>query len=200
MTPPANTPPLLQPPCRITTKRLCLRPWEQADYAPFAALNADPKVMEYFPRTLTTTESDDFAQRIAALIQERGWGLWAVGIQGGAPFIGYVGLHIPSTPLPFSPCVEIGWRLAAPHWGKGYAPEAANAALDVAFRALQLDEIVSFTAAINTRSRRVMEKIGLQPTAEDFSHPALPEESPLCKHVLYRLTGTHYFQRHVSAL
>lgn len=188
--------PCLQPPCTITTQRLHMRPWQQADFAPFAALNADAKTMEYFPRPLTTAESDDFARRIAALIQERGWGLWAVGINGGEPFIGYVGLHTPSTPLPCSPCVEIGWRLTARYWGKGYAPEAAAAALAVAFHTLHLDSIVSFTAAINTRSRRVMEKIGLLPTTEDFDHPNLAADSPLRRHVLYRISREHYLKHH----
>lgn len=186
----------LQAPLSITTKRLYLRPWQQADYAPFATINADAQVMECFPRPLTTAESNALAQRITTGIQERGWGLWAVGEQEGDPFIGFVGLHIPRNSLPFSPCVEIGWRLATKHWGKGYAPEAAAATLAVAFHTLELDEVVAFTSATNVRSRRVMEKIGLISTAEDFDHPDVPTTSPLRRHVLYRLNRNHYLQHH----
>lgn len=171
----------------LQTQRLLLRQWRDGDLEPFAQLNADPQVMEFYPHPLTRQESDAIAHKIMGLIAERGWGLWAVELQSGGAFIGYVGLHVPSEELPFSPCVEIGWRLAAAYWGKGYATEAARAALSVGFERLGLPEVVSFTTVRNTRSRRVMERIGMHYHGEHFEHPALPEKSPLREHVLYRL-------------
>lgn len=170
------------------TERLRVRQWRESDFAPFAVLNADPKAMEYFPKLLSRTESDEMAQRVQTLIAERGWGLWAVEIKATHEFIGFVGLHIPTVELPFSPCVEIGWRLAAAHWGQGYAPEAAKAALRIGFETLDLDEIVSFTALKNRRSRRVMEKLGMREDAATFEHPNVPVGNPLREHCLYRLS------------
>jgi RimJ/RimL family protein N-acetyltransferase len=167
------------------TARLRLRQWRESDLAPFAAINADPQVMEFFPWPLGRRESDEMARRLHALIAQRGWGSWAVQIRGGAPFIGFVGLHVPVAALPFSPCVEVGWRLSAAHWSQGYASEAAQGALRIAFERLVLPEIVSFTAVGNLRSRRVMERIGMR-YVEDFEHPGVPADSPLRPHVLYR--------------
>lgn len=169
------------------TERLYLRQWRESDLEPFAALNADPQVMAFFPSPLSRQDSDALAQRIRALIAQRGWGLWAVEVKGHRPFIGFVGLHVPLAALPFSPCVEVGWRLAASHWGRGYATEAARGALRVAFERLAVPEIVSFTAVGNQRSRRVMERLGMQHRGETFAHPDVPQGSPLRSHVLYRL-------------
>ncbi|GAA0584122.1 GNAT family N-acetyltransferase [Halomonas salifodinae] len=176
------------------TPRLRLRQWREGDLAPFAALNADPEVMAHFPAPLSRAESDALAGRIRGLITERGWGLWAVEIKQGeslqaslpTSFIGFVGLHIPRDDLPFAPCVEIGWRLARPSWGHGYAREAAEAALAVAFDSLGLDEVVSFTSLDNRRSRAVMARLGMHHDAT-FEHPALPPGHPLRPHCLYRL-------------
>ncbi|MCG7199937.1 GNAT family N-acetyltransferase [Marinobacter pelagius] len=168
------------------TERLRLRQWEESDFEPFADLNADPQVMEFFPELLSRQASNEIAEKIRSLIKQRGWGFWAVEVKGSEPFIGFCGLHVPSATLPFSPCVEIGWRLSAAHWGKGYASEAARGALDVAFEQLRLPEIVSFTTVGNQRSRRVMERVGMKYSGE-FEHPGLPEGSPLRPHVLYRL-------------
>jgi RimJ/RimL family protein N-acetyltransferase len=168
------------------TDRLRLRQWRASDLEPFGALNADPRVMEYFPARLSRAESDAMARRCEAVIEQRGWGLWAVETLAEAAFIGYVGLSVPSVELPFSPCVEVGWRLAFDHWGKGYATEAAREVLRVGFEVLDLPEIVSFTAVRNRRSRAVMERLGMQ-TAGRFEHPAVPEESGLREHWLYRL-------------
>jgi len=146
--------------------------------------------MQYLPGALSRQASDALAARIAAQWDERGFGLWAVEVPGVAPFAGFVGLSIPSFEAPFAPCVEIGWRLAAPFWGRGYASEAARAALAFGFENLRLAEIVSFTTPDNLRSRRVMEKIGmLRDPADDFDHPALPAGHPLRRHVLYRIAG-----------
>ncbi len=174
-------------PSTIRTPRLLLRPWRDEDLAPFAALNGDPDVMEFFPKPLGRTESDAAATHVRDHFDRRGFGLWAVEVPGLVNFIGFVGLSVPSFEAHFTPCVEIGWRLARRHWGVGYATEAALAALDFGFRELALDEIVSFTAAVNLRSRGVMEKIGLTHShADDFDHPALPEGHALRRHVLYR--------------
>jgi RimJ/RimL family protein N-acetyltransferase len=143
--------------------------------------------MEHFPAVLTRVESDAFAARIRAELAERGFGLWAVEAPGVAPFIGFTGLAVPRFAAHFTPCVEIGWRLAREHWGRGYAPEAARAALAFGFERLGLAEIVSFTALGNARSRRVMEKLGMtHDPAGDFEHPGLPPGHPLRRHVLYR--------------
>ncbi|WON75820.1 GNAT family N-acetyltransferase [Serratia sp. UGAL515B_01] len=168
------------------TPRLLLRSWQDSDLPAFAAINADPNVMKYFPAPLSRAESDTMAERIRTLIQQQGWGFWAIEVKGGSPFIGFVGLTIPSNDLPCSPCVEIGWRLAAEHWGQGYASEAANCALEVAFNTLNLAEVVAFTAESNHPSRRVMTRIGMTFSGETFEHPRLPPGHPLRKHVLYR--------------
>ena len=171
----------------FNTERLRLRQWCAADREPFAALNADPKVMEFFPAPLNRVESDAMADRCQALIAERGWGFWAVEKKSNDEFIGFVGLHTPIPELPFSPCVEVGWRLAAQHWSQGFATEAARSTLRVGFERLGLAEIVAFTPVSNVRSRAVMERLGMCETEETFEHPAIPVDSMLRKHCLYRL-------------
>lgn len=180
----------------IETSRLLLRQWRDTDYQPFAALNADPRVMEFFPEPLSKTQSDRMADRIRGLIEQKGWGFWAVEATGVAPFIGFVGLHEPSAELSCSPCVEVGWRLATPYWGKGYASEAAAAALRVGFEQLGLSEIVSFTAVLNQRSQAVMQRLGMQHWGEFFDHPAIPEGHPLQRHILYRLQQSRWQLQH----
>lgn len=171
----------------LRTPRLILRPWRDEDLVPFAAINADPAVMEFFPQTLDRRESEAAAGRIRDHFARQGFGLWAVEVPGAAEFIGFVGLSVPRFEAHFTPCVEVGWRLARSQWGRGYATEAARAALDFGFRDLALDEIVSFTVPANRRSRAVMERIGMTHSpADDFDHPALPEGHPLRRHVLYR--------------
>jgi RimJ/RimL family protein N-acetyltransferase len=175
-------------PHEIRTQRLRLRHWTPADRAPFARLNADPQVMEHMPGPLSRADSDASAQRIADHFDQHGFGLWAVEIPGVTPFAGFVGLSVPRFEAPFTPCVEIGWRLAHEHWGAGFATEGAQAAAGFAFAQLGLTEIVSFTVPGNLRSRRVMERIGMtRRPDDDFDHPALPDGHPLRRHVLYRL-------------
>ena len=153
-------------------------------------MNADPRVMEHFPAALSRVESDALAARIDEHFAGHGFGLWAVEIPGVAPFAGFVGLSVPGFQAHFTPCVEVGWRLAADHWGGGYATEGARAALAFGFDALELDEIVSFTTAGNLPSRRVMHRIGMRhDTGDDFDHPALPDGHPLRRHVLYRISA-----------
>lgn len=172
----------------VDTERLILRSWREEDRAPFAALNADPRVMEYMPGCLSRQESDALADRITAHFRQHGFGLFAAELRATREFIGFIGLSVPPFQAHFTPCVEIGWRLAAEHWNKGLATEGASAAARYAFDTLAVAELVSFTVPRNTASRRVMEKIGMtHSSADDFDHPNLPEGHPLRRHVLYRL-------------
>ena len=180
----------------LRTERLVMRGWRASDRAAFAAMNADPKVMEHFPGTMTRAESDGFADRIETHFAEHGFGLWAVEVPGVAEFIGFVGLAVPRFEAHFMPAVEVGWRLAAKWWGRGYATEAAREALRFGFDDAGLAEIVSFTAVANEPSRAVMRRIGMtHDTAGDFDHPALPPGDRLERHVLYRLTRDEWAGR-----
>jgi RimJ/RimL family protein N-acetyltransferase len=170
---------------QLRTERLLLRGWRESDLEPFAALNADPEVMRYFPAPMSRDQSNALAERASASLSARGWGLWVVDRDGD--FLGFTGLAVPRFEAHFTPAVEIGWRFARAAWGNGYATEAATAVLRFAFEELQLEEVVSFTAVDNHRSRAVMERIGMaRDAAGDFDHPAVPEGSPLRRHVLYR--------------
>jgi len=178
-------------PDSIRTDRLLLRRWRDDDLVPFAELNSDPEVMTYMPTRLDRRESDAFAARIREQLEQRGFGLWAVEVPEVASFIGYVGLSVPRFTAAFTPCVEVGWRLARAHWGRGYATEAARAALTFGFGHVGLEEIVSFTVPANSKSIAVMERLGMRhDPADDFDHPSLPAGHPLQRHVLYRLTCT----------
>jgi RimJ/RimL family protein N-acetyltransferase len=166
---------------QLRTARLLLRRWREEDKEPFAALNADPVVMEHFPSTLTREESDALVERIEGHFGEHGYGLWAVETDGA--FVGFTGLSWARFDAPFTPALEVGWRLARSAWGRGYATEAATAAVQ---RGLQeVDSVVSFTAAVNARSERVMQRIGMRREGE-FDHPRLPPGDRLARHVLYR--------------
>ncbi len=172
----------------LRTQRLLLRRWRPTDRAPFAALNADPRVMEHFPAPLTHAESDSMADRIGAHFERHGFGLWAVEVPGVVDFAGFVGLNVPIFDAPFMPCSEIGWRLAVPHWGHGYAQEASREVLRYAFEVKRMPEVVSFTVPLNLRSRRVMEAIGMtRNPADNFDHPLVPLGNPRRRHVLYRV-------------
>ena len=168
----------------LETPRLLLRQWRDQDREPFAAMNADPAVMEYFPTLQGRTASDSSIDAWMSQFATNGWSNWAVEVRASGEFIGFVGLSVPRRALPFSPCVEVGWRLARAHWGNGYATEAARAALSVGFERLALPEIVSFTAVGNQRSRAVMERIGMRNANQDFEHP-------VCRRVI-RCASTVY--------
>lgn len=170
------------------TERLQLRQWVPSDRGPFAAMSADPQVMEYFPGTLSRHDSDAIADKCEAHLAERGWGVWAAELRETREFIGMIGLHIPRVDLPSSPCVEILWRLARSQWGYGYATEAAAAVLHVGFEQLALQEVVSFAVVSNHRPRAVMERINMIDTGETFQHPDVPESSRLREHCLYKIT------------
>lgn len=171
---------------KLIGRRITLRPWHNCDADAFAGMNADLRVMEFFVAPLSREESDAMLARMRAVTDERGWGWWCVDI--GGECAGFAGLSVPPFEAAFTPCVEIGWRFRPQFWGDGYATEAAQLALDYGFDTLKLPEIVSFTTVDNQRSRRVMERIGMQRDLEgDFDHPRVPEGHPLQRHVLYRL-------------
>jgi ribosomal-protein-alanine N-acetyltransferase len=178
----------------LETERLRLREWRAADCEPFARMNADPRVMEFFPGMLTREESDALVERALAHFARHGYGMWAAELRESGEFIGFVGLNIPAFEAHFTPCVEIGWRLAAEHWGRGLATEGAREAMRYGFDDLGLKEIVSFTVTGNVRSRRVMEKLGMtRDPADDFDHPQIAEGHPLRRHVLYRRSWPERF-------
>jgi len=164
---------------------LILRQWKDSDLCPYIAMNADPDVMRHFPALLTPAESTASYDRLRREIDQRGWGFWAVEVDG--VFAGFTGLGLPGFVAPFTPRTEIGWRFRKEFWGRGLATRAAQQALQYGFEVLKLPEIVSFTAATNVRSWRLMERLGFQRDAQgDFDHPAIPEGHALRRHVLYR--------------
>jgi RimJ/RimL family protein N-acetyltransferase len=174
----------------LGTDRLLLRRWQLSDRKPFAAMNRDPQVMQYFPALLTPIESNRMVDRVEAHFEQHGFGLWAAELRCNREFIGFIGLSLPNFDAPFMPAIEIGWRLAAAHWGRGLATEGARAVVCHAFAFLKIPALVSFTVPDNLRSLRVMEKIGMtRNPADDFDHPKLPAEHPLRRHVLYRLAA-----------
>ena len=171
----------------LTTDRLLLRSWGKQDGEPFFRMNSDPRVMEFLPKRLSRDESDLFIQRVENHSRTHSLGLYALELREDHSFAGFIGLSVPAFEEHFTPCVEIGWRLAADYWGRGLATEGTKAVLRHAFEDLELEEVVSFTVPANLRSRRVMVKIGMtRHPADDFDHPNLPEGHPLRRHVLYR--------------
>lgn len=177
----------------LETDRLRLRRWSRQDRERFAVVNADPIVMEFFPTTLSRDESDAFIDRIEEHFDHHGFGLWAVESRSSREFVGFVGLWSTTFDAHFTPAIEVGWRLDRNFWGAGMAAEAARAALADGFDRLGVEEIVSFTAAINVSSRRVMEKLGMtHEPSEDFEHPSLPAGHVLRPHVLYRLSAARF--------
>jgi ribosomal-protein-alanine N-acetyltransferase len=183
----------------LRTKRVLLRAWKDSDLPTWCAMNADTHVRRFFPSVHTEAEATAEADRIRAAFQQRGWGLWAVELPGVVPFAGFVGLMVPAFEAPWTPAVEIGWRLLPDTWGRGYATEAARAAARFAFDVLDQDEIVAITVPDNTPSRKVMERLGMRhDPAGDFDHPRVSEGHPLRRHVLYRLDRAS-FRRTLSS-
>jgi RimJ/RimL family protein N-acetyltransferase len=171
----------------LRTERFLLRRWRESDRLPFRQMNADPRVMEFFPEPLTADASDALFDRAQEHFNRHGYGVFAVDLAETNSFIGFIGLSIPAFDAPFMPAVEIAWRLAFDQWGQGLATEGARTALDYGFKSLGLEQIVSFTVPANLSSRRVMEKLGMtHDPRDDFDHPQLPEGHPLRRHVLYR--------------
>ncbi|WP_070967375.1 GNAT family N-acetyltransferase [Vibrio sonorensis] len=179
----------------IVTERLRLRQWTEGDKQPFREMGSDQEVMRFFPNLLSAKQSDAAVDRISNLIDENGWGFWAVEERSSGQFIGFVGLHgQEEEQIPCTPMVEIGWRLAREHWGKGYAPEAAKAALKYAFDSLGESRIYAFTSLLNLPSQRVMEKIGMHNTGLDFDHPKVPDGHRLEKHCLFRIDKEYWLE------
>ncbi|MCH9756286.1 MAG: GNAT family N-acetyltransferase [Gammaproteobacteria bacterium] len=182
-------------PVIIETERLILRTWCDDDLEPMFRINQDPKVMEYLLPMSSKQETQDFIDRAKRNQEVYGYTFYAVELKSTHEMIGFIGL-LHRKQVPFSdsnPSTEIGWRLASKHWGKGFATEGATAVLAYAFHVLYLPEVVSLTVVNNTKSRRVMEKIGLTHNPDDdFDHPKVPDDSPLKQHVLYRLFQQEY--------
>lgn len=176
------------PPAEFETARLRLRQWRVSDREPFAAICADPEVMEFLSGRRDRETALAAIDKWSALIAERGWGLWALELKEAREFIGFAGLQIPAEGHPFLPCVEIGWRLARKHWRNGYATEAAREALRIGFETLDLPEMIATTAAGNARSRAVMERLGMKGPEAVFQHPGVPSDSPLRTHLLFRIS------------
>jgi len=178
---------------KIETKRLILREWRPEDLAPFAEINRDPRVTECLPKPLTERETEAMVEKIGKHFKKHGFGLFACEEKESGKWIGFVGLNVPDFQAPFTPCVEIGWRLAFDAWNRGYATEAARATLRAAFGRYELKEIVAFTVPANRRSIRVMEKLGmLRDWRGDFQHPKFPQGHPLSLHVLYRIAKDRF--------
>ena len=178
---------------KIGTERLILRNWRQSDREVFARMNADPAVMEHFPALLSRAESDALVDIAESHLEKLGFGPWAAELRETGEFIGYIGLVIPRLEAAFTPCVEIGWRLAREHWGRGLATEGARALVRHGFEVQGMNELVSFTVPANLRSLRVMEKLGMRrDPREDFDHPSIPQGNPLRRHVLYRLKRSEW--------
>ena len=186
----------------LETERLSLRQWRDEDYPDYAQLNADPLVMRYFPSVLSAKESYEQADKLRSLIAKRGWGLWAVELKATGEFIGVTGLHAhdDDSGLPLAPLTEIAWRILPSHWGRGYAPEAAQCALQFAFEQLDLEVVYSFTALVNIPSQQVMIKAGMENTGEEFDHPKLESGHDLERHCLYRLTKERWLTSGRSSL
>lgn len=179
---------MARPHLELRTCRLRLRAWRDDDLPRFADLNADAEVNQYLLGPRTRLESDTLVRRISEHHNREGFGFWAVEAPGVASFVGMVGLSRPSYTAPFTPCVEVGWRIARRYWGQGFATEAAERAIEFGFATLDLQEIVALTVPANTRSRAVMAKLGMTRTpSDDFSHPHVPPGHALERHVLYRL-------------
>lgn len=179
--------PTFAAPLELHTQRCVLRQWKDTDLAPWAAMNADPAVRRYFPSVLSAEQAGAEAGRCREAMAQRGWGLWALELPGEFAFAGFVGLMVPHFDAPFVPAVEIGWRLTPAAWGRGYATEAARAALEFAFTRLGLHEVVAITVPANEPSRRVMQRLGMvRDAGGDFDHPRIDAGHPLRRHVLYR--------------
>ncbi len=176
----------------METNRLIMRKLAQEDLDRFCLMSADGEVMKYFPGTLSRAESIELFNKLNKRFDSRGWGIWALELKSTGEFIGFTGLNEPHDDLPFTPCVEIVWRLLKEYWHLGYATEAANKALEFAFDELDLNEIIAFTTLSNKKSQSVMHKIGMKNSGKNFNHPSLPKNSKLRYHVLYKLNKKEF--------
>lgn len=179
----------------LESERLTLRQWKESDIPVFVELNSDSEVMRYFPETRSEQQSREMVSIVSAGIDSVGWGFWAAELKESHEFIGFVGLNSVPATLPFSPCIEVGWRLHKQYWGRGYATEGGNISLAYAFEQLELEEVVSFTTESNYQSRRVMERLAMENSGQNFKYPHLPAEHPLSEHVLYRISKSQWLQQ-----
>lgn len=182
----------------IETERLGLRQWCESDKTPFAQMNSDQEVMRYFPSTRTPEQSNLLVERLSQAIDHLGYGFWAVERKDNKEFVGFIGINYSASGLPFAPCVDIGWRLAKPHWGQGFATEGALASLDYAFTAANLEKVLSITPTTNAPSENVMRKIGMHKCSENFAHPEVPKEHALSEHVLYEITRRQWLAQRAT--
>lgn len=187
-----DTLPRLTPAVTLETDRLILRPWHALDNAPFAAMNADPQVMEFFPSVCTRAQSDAIVDRLQQHNNTWGWSFWATELRASGEFIGFIGLQVPRPEVPVYPCVEVGWRLARAHWGQGYATEGARASLTFGFKELNLPNIVAFVAEENHRSRAVMHRLGMTDQHQPFIHPLVTPEARHKMHCLYKISAEEW--------
>ena len=171
-----------------------MRQWRDDDLYDFWLLNSDSEVMEFLPEIPSEEDSNALANKIIHLIEENGWGFWAVETISDNSFIGFVGLNKPNYKLPVNPCIEIGWRLARKFWGNGYATEAGNASLEFAFNNLNVNEIYSFTSVCNKKSEAVMKRLNMVNANSNFNHPTIPDNSPYREHVLYKIDKKNWFK------
>ncbi len=176
----------------VETNRLVLRQWRSDDKLPFSKINADSRVMEYFPNTLSAQQSDELVDRFSQDIDASGWGFWAAERRDTNEFIGFIGINYSPDGLPFAPCVDIGWRLASQHWGLGFATEGAMGAMDYAFGLANLKQLVSMTPVSNAASENVMKKLGMAKQKDTFLHPKIAPGHPLQEHVLYTMSDAHW--------
>ncbi len=185
------------PPVELRTERLLLRPWRDSDLPAWTAMNADPEVRRYFGDVLSEAQALGEAERVRKVFDQRGWGWWALEVPGEFDFAGFVGVTWrENPPMPWTPAFEAGWRLRRESWGKGYATESAQAALQFAFERLAAPEVVAITAPSNAPSRKVMERIGMAYDQDgDFDHPSVAAGSPLRRHVLYRISRQNWEAR-----
>ncbi|MFT6406732.1 MAG: RimJ/RimL family protein N-acetyltransferase [Arenicella sp.] len=181
----------------VKTERLILRQWRLEDKPLFAAINADPRVMEYFPNKLSGSQSDALIERFSGDIDASGWGFWAAERVDSGEFIGFVGINYNLDGLPFAPCVDIGWRLGSQHWGQGLATEAAQGAIAFAFMQTDLEQLVSITSVANLASERVMQKLGMSKQANNFLHPKIAQGHRLEEHVLYTIRRDRWLSQGV---
>jgi RimJ/RimL family protein N-acetyltransferase len=183
-------------PVEIRTPRLLLRQWKDSDLDAWCEMNADAEVRKYFPKVNERADSEGEASRMKASITQRGWGFWAVEVPSVTPFIGAVGLFVPTFEAPWQPAVEVGWRLKRNTWGKGFATEAALAARDFGFTELKLPQIIAMSVITNEPSHRVMHRIGMARwDGMEFDHPRVPHDWPLKRHIVHRITHDQWLRQ-----
>jgi RimJ/RimL family protein N-acetyltransferase len=181
----------------VQTARLVMRRWREADREPFSVMNADPEVMRHFPAPLDRNASDALVDRIEARFEDQGFGLWALEVMATGKFIGFTGLNPMPAGIPGGGGMEVGWRLERSAWHRGYATEAAHAAVGLAFGPIGLTELWSMTAVSNESSQAVMRRLGMTHHAF-FDHPSVPVGHPVRRKVVYHVLASESVGRQVD--